>query len=80
MPNEDTSLESYISSMTYLEYSDMLDSFKITSLTNASVPEFSIKSDANLQALNPNLRIAALRIYLPTALTFQISLFQMTFS
>ena len=80
MPNEDTSLESYISSMTYLEYSDMLDSFKITSLTNASVPEFSIKSDGKPTSLKSELEDFALRIYLPTALTFQISLFQMTFS
>ena len=55
MPNEDTSLESYISSMTYLEYSDMLDSFKITSLTNASVPEFSIKSDGKPTSLKSEL-------------------------
>lgn len=55
MPNEDTSLERYISSMTYLEYSDMLDSFKITSLTNVSVPEFSIKSDGKPTSLKSEL-------------------------
>lgn len=55
MPNEDTSLESYISSLTYLEYSDLLESFKITSLTNASVPEFSIKSDGAPVSLKTEL-------------------------
>lgn len=55
MPNEDTSLESYISSMTYLEYSDLLDSFKITTLTNASIPEFSITSDSTPKSLKTEL-------------------------
>lgn len=60
MPNEDTSLESYISSLTYLEYSDMLDSFNITSLTNASVPEFSIKSDGKPTSLKNELESCGL--------------------
>ena len=55
MPNEDISLESYISSLTNLEYSDMLESFKITSLTNAAVPEFSIKSDGKPASLKSEL-------------------------
>ena len=55
MPNEDISLESYISSLTNLEYSDMLESFKITSLTNAAVPEFSIKSDSKPASLKSEL-------------------------
>ena len=55
MPNEDTSLESYISSLTYLEYSDLLESFNITTLTNASVPEFSIKSDGTPVSLKAEL-------------------------
>lgn len=60
MPNEDTSLESYISSLTYLEYSDLLESFNITSLTNASVPEFSIKSDGAPVSLKTELEACGL--------------------
>ena len=43
MPNEDISLESYISSLTYLEYTDLLESFSVQSTVSASVPEFSIE-------------------------------------
>lgn len=47
MPNEDISLEDYISSFTYLEFSDMLESFDVKSSVSASIPEFSI-ADNNL--------------------------------
>lgn len=60
MPNEDISLDSYISSLTYLEYSDLLDSFKITSLAKASIPEFSIESDGTPQSLKSELEVCGL--------------------
>lgn len=60
MPNEDISLDSYISSLTYLEYSDLLDSFKITSLTKASIPEFSIKSDGTPKSFKSELEACGL--------------------
>lgn len=60
MPNEGTSLESYISSLDYLEYSEMIDSFNVTSVANASIPEFSIKSETAPVSLKAELEACGL--------------------
>lgn len=52
MPNEGVSLEDYISDFNYTEFSNLLDSVDITKKVTAQIPEFSIKSEENPQALS----------------------------
>lgn len=46
MPNEGISLDEYIASFTYLEFSDMLESFDVTKKVSASIPEFSVEDNS----------------------------------
>lgn len=44
IPNEDTTLEEYISNFTYLEYQNLFKSIDVTKTVTAKIPEFSIES------------------------------------
>lgn len=56
MPNENITLDKYISSFTYLEFSDMLESFDVTKYVSASIPEFTAESDESTSSMKNYLQ------------------------
>lgn len=76
MPDEDISLDSYVSSLTYLEYSALLESFDVQSSVSASIPEFSIKADETALSVKDELSQCGLE----DLFTEEIKLTNITFS
>ena len=76
MPNEDISLDSYVSSLTYLEYSSLLESYDVKTNVSASIPEFSIKEGEAAVSLKDELSQCGLE----ALLNEEIKLSNITFS
>lgn len=76
MPNEDISLDSYISSLTYSEYSALLESLDVKTSVSASIPEFSIKEGETAISLKDELSQCGLA----DLFTEEIKLSNITFS
>ncbi len=55
MPNENISLEDYITDFNNLEFSNLIDSVDITKKATAKIPEFSIDSEKNAHPLSSAL-------------------------
>ena len=60
MPNEDVSLDEYVSDFNFLEFTNLMESFNITENVNAVIPEFSIKSDGVAKSLSATLEESGL--------------------
>lgn len=60
LPNEDITLEEYISDFTYLEFSNLLDSLDITVKATAVIPEFTISYSGTAQSLSVALEKSGL--------------------
>ena len=60
MPNEDISIDEYVSDFNHLEYTKLIESFNITENVNAIIPEFSIKSDGIAKPLSATLEESGL--------------------
>lgn len=60
MPNEDISLDEYVSDFNHLEYTKLIESFNITENVNAVIPEFSIKSNGVAEPLSATLEESGL--------------------
>lgn len=76
MPNEDISLDSYVSSLTYLEYSSLLESFDVKTSVSASIPEFSIKEGETAVSVKDEISQCGLE----DLFTEEIKLSNITFS
>ncbi len=76
MPNEDISLDNYISSLTYPEYSALLESLDVKTSVSASIPEFSIKEGETAISLKDELSQCGLE----DLFTKEIKLSNITFS
>lgn len=60
MPNEDISLDEYVSDFNHLEFTNLIESFDITKNVNAVIPEFSIKNDGKVKPLSATLEESGL--------------------
>lgn len=55
MPNEDISIDNYVSNFTNLEFSNLLDSFDVTKSATVKIPEFSIDTTKTARGMSDAL-------------------------
>ena len=56
MPNENISIDEYVSDFDYLEFSTLLESFDITQKTTVKIPEFSIDGGTTTESVSSVLQ------------------------
>ncbi len=74
MPNENVSLDEYISDFNHLEFTNLIESFDITKNVNAVIPEFSIMNEGDVKPLSATLEESGLyTLFTEDATFFEMS-------